>query len=279
MTEIRLLGAEELPACLALERDRDWGTDVAKWRLMFETGDVYAVDAPDGDGLAGCVVVTRYGDNLAAVGMMLVATRYGRQGLGTTLMRHTLEATQGRIVELTATRFGRPVYERLGFVVTGGLTVHTGSLRVRDTTGFTGGDPAEVLALDAQVIGGDRSKVLTRLMGLADRVVVGGGGYAIAWNAGEQRVIGPITAPTEQVARDLIVAAAAGADRELRVDVLGAYPGLRSWLREQGMSGGDNELPTMVYGAQQPPGDRSRYVSPILISWADRDEFPVLAGL
>ncbi|GAA2907387.1 hypothetical protein GCM10020220_115740 [Nonomuraea rubra] len=59
MSDIRLLRPEELPLCQRLESDRDWSTDEAKWRLMFEAGEVYAVDAADGDGLAGCVVVTR----------------------------------------------------------------------------------------------------------------------------------------------------------------------------------------------------------------------------
>ncbi|GAA2857889.1 hypothetical protein GCM10020220_053880 [Nonomuraea rubra] len=47
------------------------------------------------------------------MGMMLVAGRYGRQGLPTRapVMEHALES-RGRVVELTATRFGRPVYER-----------------------------------------------------------------------------------------------------------------------------------------------------------------------
>lgn len=266
MTNIRLLSPVELPLCLQLEHDREWATDEAKWRLMFEVGEVYGLAAPDGDGLAGCVVVSLFGDTLAAVGMMLVATRYGRQGVGTRLMKHALDRADGRTVELTATRFGRPVYERLGFRETGSLTINAGPLPGRETGGVreaTPDDHEAILAMDAEVTGADRSRVLTALLARSERTVVADGGFAIGWNAGSHRVIGPVVAAGEQVARDLILGAAQGADREIRLDLTGAYPAIR---QEFGMNAGNPALPIMVYGAAEQPGDRTRYVAPILIS-------------
>jgi GNAT superfamily N-acetyltransferase len=75
----------------------------------------FGIDAPDGGGLADAVVLTRYGGNLAALGMMLVATRYGRTGLGRAIMDHALGVAGQATVVLTATRMGRPLYEKLGF--------------------------------------------------------------------------------------------------------------------------------------------------------------------
>ncbi|TYB71002.1 GNAT family N-acetyltransferase [Nonomuraea sp. PA05] len=270
MSDIRRLGLDELPLCQQLENDREWSTDEAKWRLMFEAGEVYAIDAADGDGLAGCVVVTRYGDSLADVGMMLVALRYGRQGLGTRLMKHALDAAGDRVVELTATRFGRPVYERLGFRPTGSLTINMGPMKGAAGSSAvrvaTADDHAALLDLDAEVTGADRSTALTALLATAERTVVTDGGFAVAWNAGPHRVIGPVVAPSEESARELILAAAHGADRDVRIDLLDAYPGLRSWLTGLGPAEGPAALPTMVHGAHGHPGDRGRYVAPILIS-------------
>ncbi|NJP96991.1 GNAT family N-acetyltransferase [Nonomuraea sp. FMUSA5-5] len=270
MSDIRLLGPEDLPLCRRLESDRGWSTDEAKWRLMFEVGEVHAIDAADGDGLAGCVVVTRYGDSLAGVGMMLVAGRYGRQGLGTRLMEHALEVAGDRVVELTATRFGRPVYERLGFRPTGSLTINAGPLRGTSwppaVRAATPDDHAALLALDAEVTGADRSTALTALLARAEHTVVTDGGFAVAWNAGPHRVVGPVVAPSEEAARDLILAAAHDADRDVRIDLLDAYPGLRPWLTGLGPAEGPAPLPTMVRGADRHPGDRGRYVAPILIS-------------
>ncbi|MEV4286098.1 GNAT family N-acetyltransferase [Nonomuraea bangladeshensis] len=270
MTDIRLLGPAELPLCQRLESDREWSTDEAKWRLMFEVGEVYAIDAADGDGLAGCVVVTRYGDSLADVGMMLVASRYGRQGLGTRLMEHALQVAGDRVVELTATRFGRPVYERLGFRPAGSLTITMGPMEgAACSSGVrlaTPEDHAALLDLDAEVTGADRSKALTALLATAERTVVTDGGFAVAWNAGPHRVIGPVVSPSEEAARELILAAAHGSDRDVRIDLLDAYPGLRPWLIKLGLTEGPAALPTMVHGARRHPGDRGRYVAPILIS-------------
>lgn len=273
MIDVRQLSVADLPKCKQLEDDRSWDTDEAKWRLMFEAGRVYAIDAADGDGLAGCVVLTPHGDALAAVGMMLVATRYSRQGVGTRLMQHMLDVAQDRPVELTATRFGKPVYERLGFRVVGDLSVHSGRLEgvsERPASGVrlaAADDYAAIYALDAKAVGADRSTALAALLDRADQVAMTDDGFAIAWTAGPHRVIGPVTAPSQEVAQDLVHAASLGADRDLRIDVSANFAELRDWLTTCGMPPASPEpLPIMIYGADQSPGDRTRYAAPILIS-------------
>jgi hypothetical protein len=84
---IRRLGPGDLGACLAPSVDREWSAEEHKWTLLLEPAEAYGVDDPSG-GLAGAVVLGRYGPKLASVGMMLVASRYGRQGLGRRLMAH-----------------------------------------------------------------------------------------------------------------------------------------------------------------------------------------------
>ena len=113
---IRLLGPADLKRCVALSLDRGWSPERAKWSLLLAACEVFGVDAPDGRGLAGAVVLTRWGPDLASVGMMLVAARYGRRGLGRALMEHLLAtAGEGVAVTLFATDMGRPLYEKLGF--------------------------------------------------------------------------------------------------------------------------------------------------------------------
>ena len=105
---IRRLGQADLPGCLALAADRQWAAEERKWSLLLRIGEVYGVDDPAG-GLAGTVVLTRYGHRLAAVGMMLVASRHGRRGLGQALMTHAVRAAAGATVFLYATAQGRPL--------------------------------------------------------------------------------------------------------------------------------------------------------------------------
>jgi hypothetical protein len=78
--QIRGLRAADLAACGRLAADRGWPREQNKWRLLLAISEAYGVDDPAGE-LAASIVLTRYGERLASVGMMLVAARYGRQGL------------------------------------------------------------------------------------------------------------------------------------------------------------------------------------------------------
>jgi GNAT superfamily N-acetyltransferase len=72
-----------------------------------------------GRGLARAVVLARYLPALAVMGMLLAASRHGRRGVGRTLVQHVLAQVPGQVVYLHATPQGRPLYEQLGFTVTG----------------------------------------------------------------------------------------------------------------------------------------------------------------
>jgi GNAT superfamily N-acetyltransferase len=86
---IRRLGPDDLKRCVALAVGRGWSPEKPKWALLLDVAEAFGVDAPDG-GLAGSVVLARYGQHHASAGMMLVAARFGRRGLGSALMSHLL---------------------------------------------------------------------------------------------------------------------------------------------------------------------------------------------
>src|SRR5258708_39784078 len=77
---IRPIGADDLKSCVELSVDRGWWPERGKWSLLLTASDAWGIDAPDGQGLAGTVVLTRWGADRAGLGMMLVAARYGGQG-------------------------------------------------------------------------------------------------------------------------------------------------------------------------------------------------------
>ncbi len=126
--QIQPLTSADLPGCLALARDRGWLPEERKWRLLFDLAVVYGVRDPPGE-LAGVAVLTRYGTEFAVIGMMLVATRYGRRGLGRALMNRALADVGDAIVFLHATPVGRPLYEKLGFVPAGLSHTYLGGFR------------------------------------------------------------------------------------------------------------------------------------------------------
>jgi GNAT superfamily N-acetyltransferase len=271
------LTLDDLPDCLALAQDRDWLPEERKWRLLFEVGTGYGLRDETGD-LVGTTILTRYGTDLAAISMVLVAGRYGGQGLGRRLMTHALSEASGATVFLNATGYGRPLYEKLGFVSVGTTYVHVGNFvppaDPADATDLTGsrlaapGDLPAILELDRQVNGADRTYLMERLPGFAEqlRVVERHGvltGYASAWPNVDNVLIGPVIAETVDDARTLIADLAGSISGPVRLDLDDRYPQLREWATQHGVPF-RNSTAVMVHRGRPLPGDRGRWFIPVM---------------
>lgn len=319
---VRRLEPGDLGRCVALSVDRGWLPEEAKWSLLLTASDTFGVDAPDGQGLAGAVVLTRWGPDLASVGMMLVAARYGRRGLGRTLMEHLLAEADEATVTLFATEPGRPLYEKLGFVPVRRNVPFVGAFRpdapgTRETprtpdtlrqsdnsknrgdwprsasaagaadaarTAGTAGpdgaprpatpaDLAGILAVDAAAFGADRGRILRRLPGFAERVVVledaaGISGFAAAWRNGPHAtVIGPVVAPDANAAARLIADLARTARGQVRLDLDPDRPELPAWAHAHGLEP-VTRTTVMARGDLTPRGLPERLFAPISVALA-----------
>ena len=298
---VRRLGPGDLRHCVRLSVDRGWLPEQAKWSLLLEVSEVFGIDAPDGGGvgnagdggLAGAVVLTRYGADLASVGMMLVAARYGRQGLGRALMEHLLAEAGDATVTLFATDLGKPLYDKLGFRMIRRSAAFTGTFRAGPaepaepaepaatptadnskmrTRPATAADMASIIDVDRAAFGADRSRLLRRLPAFAGQLLVletarGVTGFAAAWPNHTSTVIGPLVAPGGAAARRLISDLAAGIRGQVRLDLDPDRPELPAWAVRHGLQpAGLNTV--MAYGGRPPPGDPARLFTPISIALA-----------
>ena len=303
---VRRLRPDDLRHCVRLSVDRGWLPEKAKWSLLLEVSEVFGIDAPDGgdggggtegrDGaLAGAVVLTRYGADLASVGMMLVAARYGRMGLGRALMEHLLAEAGDATVTLFATDLGKPLYDKLGFRTIRRSAAFTGPFRADPfladpfraepavTTATTdnskmrtrpaaAADMASIIDVDKAAFGADRSRLLRRLPAFAGQLLVletgrGVAGFAAAWQNHTSTVIGPVVAPDGAAARLLIGDLAAGIRGQVRLDLDPDRPELPAWAVRHGLQpSGLNAV--MAYGDRPPPGDPARLFTPISIALA-----------
>jgi predicted N-acetyltransferase YhbS len=269
---------DDLPDCLALAQDREWLPEERKWRLLFAVGSVYGVRGEAGD-LAGAVVLTRYGTELAVIGMLLVAARYGRQGLGRALMTHVLAEAGDAAVCLNATDNGRPLYEKLGFVPVGMTRTHVGDFgpaagHFGPAAGASGSRPATpgdlpaIRKLDAQANGVDRAYLVRRLPGFAEelRVLEHQGiitGCAAAWRNIDNAVIGPVIAASAADAQTLIADVAGAVAGPVRVDLDDRHPQLREWAAAHGLEPRASSA-VMVHDGRPLPGDRARWFVPLM---------------
>jgi GNAT superfamily N-acetyltransferase len=299
---IRRLGPGDLKRCVALSVDRGWLPERSKWSLLLAASEVFGVHAPDGRGLAGAVVLTRWGPDLASVGMMLVADRYGRRGLGRALMEHVIAEAGQATVTLFATDMGRPLYEKLGFQPVRRNVSFAGAFRPGPAGGgasaaaagagglaraATEADLPAILAFDRAAFGADRDRILTRLPGFADRIAVladpsqdedhsrhaddsqhGIRGYAAAWrNTPSSTVIGPLVAPDAQAAERLVADLAACAHGSIRLDLDPDRPELPAWAHQHGLEPVGRTV-VMARGDLPDRGIPNRLFTPISVALA-----------
>ncbi|MFE6482278.1 GNAT family N-acetyltransferase [Streptomyces sp. NPDC057757] len=276
---IRRLTPRDLLACADLSEDRGWPREEHKWGLLLAAGTGYGIDDPDG-GLVTACVVTEYGPrerpDLGAIGMVLVAERHARQGVGRRLMRHVVEEMGTIPLTLHSTPYGRPLYEELGFKVTGRAEMVRGHFTADGpdskvfTRPATAGDLPEILRLDEEIFGCDRTHVITRLPAFSDqlRVAEDGGrisGYASAWPNMDDHVVGPLIAHDTVTAKALIASLAARTDRPLRTDIDVRHEELLSWVKDHGLAPtGFNAV--MTYGIPELPGDWTRRFAPLTVA-------------
>ncbi|WP_131735864.1 GNAT family N-acetyltransferase [Actinomadura roseirufa] len=251
---VRRLGLSDLGHCRDLAASHGWGAEERTWRLLFAIGDVYGIDDPGG-GLAGTVVSTPYGDDVAAIGMVLVAGHRQRQGLGERLMRHAMERAKTASLFLTATDAGRPLYERLGFRSTGLLTSYQGIVdgfpRGNRTAPAHPEDVQDIIKLDAKVFGATRAALVESLPSFCEtlRVVRDGTdlvGYGGTWRNVDQLIVGPVLARDEEIALALVEEMARPGPLRLEVDT--RHRGLTAWSEEHGLRPIFNTT-IMEYGA------------------------------
>lgn len=274
---IAQLTPDDLPACLGLAVDRKWPSEERKWRLLLDVGTGFGMRDGAGD-LIGTTVMTRYGLDMAAISMVLVASRWGGRGIGRALMSHALSEAGNATLFLYATDQGMPLYRKLGFAHARTVYTHHGPFApsaapVAERSGESVTRPARVtdlaaiFALDQQVIGANRVQVLCQLPSFATQlhVVEDHGsisGYSAAWDNLNHAVIGPVIAATAEQARQLISDLASLVPGPVRVDLDDRHPRLRRWASRHGLRP-RNATALMIRGGSL-SGDRSRWFCPFM---------------
>ncbi|MEU8520444.1 GNAT family N-acetyltransferase [Streptomyces sp. NBC_01216] len=273
---IRLLDTDDLVACADLSENRGWPREEHKWNLLLSAGTGYGIDEPDGKGLIAACVVTSYGPELAAIGMVLVAERCARRGLGRRLMRHVLAEVGATPLTLHATPNGLPLYKELGFTETGRAEMVRGHFTLTEpapdvpTRRASAEDLPEILRLDTEVFGLDRTPLITRLPAFSDhlRVAEEDGeliGFAAAWPNMDTHVIGPLIARDTATAQALVASLAAATDRPLRTDVDVRHSSLLTWLKANGLAPVTFNA-VMTRARPGLPGDGARRFAPLTVA-------------
>jgi GNAT superfamily N-acetyltransferase len=240
---VERLATDAIGRNVALAQQVGWPDTEGDWTVIHEGALVVGVWAEG--SLVGQGALGLYG-RAGTIAKMIVAPRFQQRGLGAEILRVLLaEASNCSMTALglVATPFGRPLYEREGFVAVGdvvglGGTPHAlsphPSTRVLEHV-----EP--LLGLDQRWLGCSREAVLrARFRQATTRIsILGRGdelaGYALATAQGEHSVVGPVVAETEAQARALVQSILCSVARPVRIDVPGEHVAFRQWLGTLGL--------------------------------------------
>jgi ribosomal protein S18 acetylase RimI-like enzyme len=178
----RALKPGDIPAACGLSFLAGWNQTATDWAgyLTFEPEGCFALEIHG--VLAGTATAICYGETLGWIGMVLVHPDYRRRGLGSMLLRRTIDYLRARgvgSIKLDATPAGRLLYTTLGFRDEYELTRWEGwtppammELTSSSTTlgfelGANGPLFGAVADFDARAFGVHRGKVLATLSGRA----------------------------------------------------------------------------------------------------------------
>jgi len=249
---LRRLQAADLADALKLTQAERWSHRMEDWEFHYRLGLGWAACRSDGK-LLGTASWWDYGDELAAVGLVLVDQSYQGQGIGRKLMDAVIDEASPRALQLTSTQAGLKLYQRCGFRETHSIGQHQGVVAKIPTAAslpelpahtelrpVSRGDLGELCDLDAAAFGANRRKLISAVLesGTGGVLAVIGGqptGFALARQSGRGTAIGPVVAPDESVAIALIARQLKANSGFMRVDIPTDAVQLAGWLEEAGL--------------------------------------------
>ena len=262
--QYRRMTADDLPAAHKLSLSALWPHRLEDWKFILELGE--GIVAESESGIIGTVMYWLHGADYASLGMVVVSPDHRRKGIASELLSRILTEIGDRTILLYTTANGVQFFERFGFVQTGWVHQHQGSVfrapivplgageRIRP---ISSRDEPALAAISRRAVGMPRATILKHLMNVADIVAIDRYGELIGFAAlrkfGHGYVVGPVVAPDAERAKALIAHwAGTHAGSFVRVDVPGSS-GLSPWLTEMGLVQAEETVHAMVQGESPRP--------------------------
>lgn len=167
---LRRLRLQDAGRAWALSQRVGWSHTVADWERLITWGGRGCFCVAQEEELLATAVTIGYGRDRAWIGMVLTDPDHRRRGLGRWVTQAAVDYLQEqgvRRILLDASAMGRPLYEKLGFRALYSVEIWEGRassylgprvrpLREEDVPG--------VIALDAEVFGVARGRIIRRLV-------------------------------------------------------------------------------------------------------------------
>ena len=116
---LRVMTEQDVSGGLRLNTLSGWNQTAADWQRFLKNSPLGCFVVEDDGKIVGTATTINYGNRFAWIGMVLVDPKYRKQGIGTKLLKKTIEYLDEekiRTKKLDATPQGKPIYMKLGFV-------------------------------------------------------------------------------------------------------------------------------------------------------------------
>jgi GNAT superfamily N-acetyltransferase len=265
------MNEQDVPGGLRLNTLSGWNQTAADWWRFLRNSPHGCFVMEHDCRVVGTATTINYESRLAWIGMVLVDPEYRKQGIGTALLKKSIEYLDDsniRIMKLDATPQGKPIYTKLGFVEEYEierwiLKRPPGAIPTTPQSTYTPLNKVRrerIMRLDKELFGADRSFLLRALSEEApefamevweDELIQG---YAFGRRGLFADHLGPWMARTRAAAESLLQSFLAKSSREtLLVDCMKSNSMAVELLRGCGFTP-SRPLTRMVRGPDVYPG-------------------------
>jgi len=237
---------------MKLSNAESWNQTEKDWNLLIESPQNVCLVAEYNKKIIGTTTAMNYANQIAWIGMVLVAKESRGQGVSKLLLTNILKKLESfASIKLDATPAGKQVYQKFDFkdeyqvtrVVTGSMknlsfeddTTLTESIRLKDIE--------EIIALDEHVFGTNRAQLIESLirqyphkawMLKRNNSIAG---FALGRAGNKYHQVGPVFGSTINDIKMLIGKALKGLiNQPVVMDVLSEKEDLMSWLTSIGFT-------------------------------------------
>ncbi len=241
---IRDLTSKDIPEAMKIVRQEGWNQTETDWKLFIENPDNCCKCLVVDGQLVGTTTSYRFSENLAWVSMVLVNKDFRGRGYGKFLTESVLNETGDcKSIKLDATPAGEKVYEKLGFIREYSITrwvcesftseIHPPT----DVEKINLYDIEPLVDFDKQTFGEGRKKIIDSLITNFSefcRISKKNGkenGFALGRAGSRFYQIGPVSANSFPVAKDLISSVLCGLNKQpVVMDIPDSQVELTDWL-------------------------------------------------
>lgn len=247
---LRRIEPDDIAGAMKLSNDEGWNQTEKDWRLLIEDTQNICILAEHNQKVIGTTTAINYSNQIAWIGMVLVAKEYRGQGISKLLLTNIFKKLEFcKSIKLDATSDGQQVYKKFDFkdeytilrMTTSSMQNLSSDNNVITPEPILEKDIEEVISLDAHVFGVHRTQLFKSLikeyrdkawlLKQNNRV----SGFVLGRDGNKYHQIGPVVASTTTEAKSLVTKALNNLiNQSIVIDVLSDKEELINWLKSIG---------------------------------------------